>query len=229
VVGRPARRTPVFSTTMSYLVFNPYWTVPRTIAVEDILPKLSQGIDYLVQQNIKVYADWSEDAPEIDPGSIPWRDYNKNYFPLRLRQEPGKSNALGQLKFIFPNKFDVYLHDTPQRSLFDRVQRDFSSGCIRVEDAPALAYYLLSDDPGWTHARLHDIFEGGQRQVVRIPRPIPVHLLYMTAWVDENDELQFRNDIYDRDRDLDAALSKRTPYLLPPLSNEQQDGLISTE
>jgi murein L,D-transpeptidase YcbB/YkuD len=221
VVGRPARRTPVFSTTMSYLVFNPYWTVPRTIAVEDILPKLVDGTDYLVRQNIKVFADWREDAPEIDPSSIPWRDYNKDYFPLRLRQEPGKNNALGQIKFIFPNKFDVYLHDTPQRSLFDRVQRDFSSGCIRLEDAPALAYYLLSDDPGWTHDKLRDIFESGQRQVVRIPRPIPVHLLYMTAWVDENDGLQFRNDIYGRDRALNAALLKRAPYPLLPLSNDE--------
>jgi murein L,D-transpeptidase YcbB/YkuD len=221
VVGRPARRTPVFSTTMSYLVFNPYWTVPLTIAVEDILPKLTESIDYLVRQNIKVYADWSENAPEIDPHSISWRDYNKNYFPLRLRQEPGKSNALGQIKFIFPNKFAVYLHDTPQRSLFNRVQRDFSSGCIRVQDAPALAYYLLSDDPSWTHARLQEIFEGGQRQVVRLPRPIPVHLLYMTAWVDENDGLQFRNDIYHRDRDLNAALLKRAPYHLPPLSDDE--------
>ncbi len=219
VVGRPARRTPVFSTTMSYLVVNPYWTVPRTIAVEDILPKLADGTDYLVQKNIKVYADWREDAPEIDPRSIPWQDYNKDYFPLRLRQEPGTSNALGQIKFIFPNKFDVYLHDTPQRSLFNRVQRDFSSGCIRLEDAPALAYYLLSDDPAWTHDRLRDLLESGQRQVVRIPRPIPVHLLYMTTWVDENDELQFRDDIYNRDRDLNAALLKRVPYPLPPLSS----------
>jgi murein L,D-transpeptidase YcbB/YkuD len=208
---------------MSYLVFNPYWTIPRTIAVEDILPKLVDGTDYLVQQNIKVFADWREDATEIDPGSIPWRDYNKDYFPLRLRQEPGKNNALGQIKFIFPNKFDVYLHDTPQRSLFDRVQRDFSSGCIRLEDAPALAYYLLSDDPGWTHDKLRDIFESGQRQVVRIPRPIPVHLLYMTAWVDEdeNDGLQFRNDIYGRDRALNAALLKRAPYTLLPLSSDE--------
>jgi len=215
VVGRPARRTPVFSTTMSYLVINPYWTVPRTIAVEDILPKLADDIDYLARQNIKVFADWSEDAPEIDPRTIPWPDYNMDYFPLRLRQEPGKNNALGRIKFIFPNKFAVYLHDTPQRALFARIQRDFSSGCIRVENAPALAYYLLSDDPDWTPEKLQDILEQGRRQVVRIPRPIPLHLLYMTAWVDETGRLQFRNDIYNRDRDLNAALRKRTPYPLP--------------
>ncbi len=223
VVGRPARRTPVFSTTMSYLVFNPYWTVPRIIAVEDILPKLAEGIDYLVQQNIKVFADWSEDAPEIDPRTIPWQDYSKNYFPLKLRQEPGKNNALGRIKFIFPNKFAVYLHDTPQRALFDRVQRDFSSGCIRVENAPALANYLLSDDPDWRPEKLRGIFERGRRQVVRIPRPIPLHLLYMTAWMDENGVLQFRGDIYHRDRDLNTALMKRTPYPPLPLSDYEQD------
>lgn len=215
VVGRPARRTPVFSTTMSYLVLNPYWTVPRTIAVEDILPKLAEGIDYLIRQNIKVYADWAEGAPEIDPRSVEWQQYSKAYFPLTLRQEPGDGNALGRIKFIFPNKFAVYLHDTPQRSLFDRVQRDFSSGCIRLENATALAIYLLSDDPEWTAGRLRRIFKKGERQVVRIPRPITVHLLYMTAWVDENGELQFRRDIYGRDRDLNAALLKRAPYLLP--------------
>jgi murein L,D-transpeptidase YcbB/YkuD len=215
VVGRPARRTPVISTTMSYLVLNPYWNVPRTIAVEDILPKLAEGVDYLSQQRIKVFAGWQEDAPEIDPHVVPWQDYNKDNFPLMLRQEPGKNNALGRIKFIFPNKFAVYLHDTPQRSLFARVQRDFSSGCIRLENARALADYLLADDPAWTPEKLQQVFENGERRVVRIPRPITLHLLYMTAWVDENGDLQFRNDIYGRDRKLNAALLKRRPYPLP--------------
>jgi murein L,D-transpeptidase YcbB/YkuD len=215
VVGRPARRTPVFSTVMSYMVLNPYWNVPRTIAVKDILPKLADGADYLQKEGFKVFAGWQEDAPEVDPRTIPWKDYNEDYFPLMLRQEPGKNNALGQIKFIFPNKFAVYLHDTPQRSLFERVQRDFSSGCIRLEKAPALANYLLADDPFWTADRLLKVFQRGQRRVVRIPRPIAVHLLYMTAWVDENGALQFRKDIYGRDRKLSAALFERRPYALP--------------
>ena len=221
VVGRPARRTPVFSTTMSHIVLNPYWNVPRTIAVKDILPKLTEGIDYLLEQGFKVFAGWQEDAPEIDPRTITWQNYNEDYFPLMLRQEPGKNNALGRIKFIFPNKFAVYLHDTPQRSLFERVQRDFSSGCIRLEKAPDLAKYLLAEDPFWTPDRLRQVFERGQRRVVRIPRPITVHILYMTAWVDENGILQFRNDIYDRDRILSAALLKRRPYPLPVTTSDR--------
>jgi murein L,D-transpeptidase YcbB/YkuD len=211
VVGRPARRTPVFSTTMSYMVLNPYWNVPRTIAVKDILPKLADDVDYLLKQRFKVFSDWQEDASEIDPRTIVWQNYNEDYFPLMLRQEPGENNALGRIKFIFPNKFAVYLHDTPQRSQFRRVQRDFSSGCIRLENAPALANYLLADDPLWSPDKLRRVFDRGQRRVIRIQRPITVHLLYMTAWVDEDGTLQFRNDIYGRDRKLSAALLKRRP------------------
>lgn len=215
VVGSPARRTPVFSTTMSYMVLNPYWNVPRTIAVKDILPKLNEGVDYLNEKRFKVFAGWEENAPEVDPRTVAWQNFSEHYFPLMLRQEPGKNNALGRIKFIFPNKFAVYLHDTPERSLFERVQRDFSSGCIRLENAPALANYLLADDPFWTPDRLRQVFKRGQRRVVRIPRPIAIHILYMTAWVDEDGALQFRNDIYGRDRKLSAALLKRRPYPLP--------------
>ena len=218
VVGRPARQTPVFSAKMSYMVLNPYWNVPYTITVEDILPKLAQGGDYLVQQGIRVFSDWSETASEIDPYQVNWRDYGRSNFPFRLRQDPGEKNALGQLKFIFPNKFAVYLHDTPQRSLFQRVQRDFSSGCIRVENAPMLAAYLLSKDPRWTPEILLAAIATGERQVVRLSEPINVHLLYMTAWMDTQGILQLREDIYNRDRALDAALMERNPYLPPGLS-----------
>ena len=214
VVGRPARRTPVFSADMTYLVLNPYWTVPRTIAIEDILPQLVQGADYLDKQGIKVFDGWSEDALEIDPRQIDWSLYGISSFPFRLRQEPGPANALGQIKFMFPNKFAVYLHDTPNRSLFQRVQRDFSSGCIRVEDATALALYLLKDHPAWPPDKITQALEQGTHRVVRLPSPIPVHLLYMTAWADENGRLQFREDIYNRDRDLDKALQNRR--LTPP-------------
>lgn len=217
VVGRPARQSPAFSATMTYMVFNPYWNVPRTIAVEDILPKLAHGVDYLIDQDIKVFSGWGEDARELDPLEINWSSYTGRNFPLRLRQEPGKKNALGQIKFMFPNKFAVYLHDTPQRSLFDEFQRDLSSGCIRVEDARSLAAYLLSDNPGWSRERLLEALETGSRRVVYVSKPITIHLNYMTAWVDEKGHLQFREDIYRRDRRLDYALSHRNPYALPPL------------
>ncbi len=218
VVGRPARQTPVFSAKMSYMVLNPYWNVPYTIAVEDILPRLTENADYLTDQGIKVFSDWSDTAVEVEPHGVNWKNYGRSNFPFRLRQDPGEKNALGRLKFIFPNKFAVYLHDTPQRSLFNHVQRDFSSGCIRVENALQLAGYLLVDDRRWTPEILRATLAAGQRQVVRVTRPINVHLLYMTAWVDQEGILQFRDDIYDRDRHLDAALMERNPYLPPGLT-----------
>jgi murein L,D-transpeptidase YcbB/YkuD len=217
VVGRPARQSPVFSSTMTYMVLNPYWNVPHKIAVEDILPKLADGVGYLIDQSFKVFSGWKEDDQELAPQEVDWSLYGKHYFPLRFRQEPGIKNALGQIKFMFPNKFAVYLHDTPQKLLFKKFQRDFSSGCIRVEDAMALANYLLSDSPNWTAQALSAHLKKGQRQVVRIPDPINIHLIYMTAWVDEDRVLQFREDIYGRDVELDNALLSRTPYPMPSL------------
>jgi murein L,D-transpeptidase YcbB/YkuD len=209
VVGRPARRSPVFSAKMTYMVLNPYWTVPPSIAVKDILPRLKKGEDYLAQQGFKVFNGWTEAAEEIDPQWIDWALYNRSHFPFRLRQEPGPNNALGRIKFMFPNKFDVYLHDTPQRSLFDRVKRDFSSGCIRVEDAVGLAAYLLKEDPAWSPGLIQQTLATVHDQVVLLKTPIVVHLIYMTAWVDPDGSLQFRNDIYDRDSILEQALSYR--------------------
>ena len=224
VVGRPARRTPVFSSRMVYMVFNPYWNIPHTIAVEDILPKLQSGVEYLAKQNINVFKGWADKAERIDPLTVDWQRFGETNFPFRLRQEPGPNNALGQIKFIFPNKFAVYLHDTPQRSLFNFTQRDFSSGCIRLENARKLADYLLADEPVWSPEKIVLKLRKGKRQVVRIPNPIPVHLIYMTAWVDKDNRLQFRDDIYDRDRDLNAALMQRPPDPPPPLATPDRSG-----
>lgn len=218
VVGRPARRTPVFSSQMAYMVFNPYWNVPHKLAVEDILPKLTSGEDYLTKQHFKVFRGWSEGAAEIDPLTVNWKHYTESYFPFRLRQDPGPNNALGRIKFIFPNRFAVYLHDTPQRSLFNFTQRDFSSGCIRLEKANNLADYLLANEPHWSPDKIRKQLRKGTRQVVRIADPIPVHLIYMTAWVEKDGRLQFRNDIYNRDRDLNTALMQRPPEPPPPLA-----------
>ncbi len=218
VVGRPARRTPVFSSRISYMVFNPYWNVPHTIAVEDILPRLVPDVDYLSRQHIRVFKDRTENAGEINPQAVNWTYYDETYFPFRLRQDPGPNNALGRIKFILPNRFAVYLHDTPQRSLFNFTQRDFSSGCIRLENAQALAAYLLNGQSRGGPKTIASILSRGTRRVVRIPNPIPVHLIYMTAWVDHNSRLQFRSDIYHRDRDLNTALKQRPPDPPPPLA-----------
>lgn len=218
VVGRPARRTPVFSAPISYLVLNPYWTVPHKLAVEDILPKLTKGTEYLAKQGFEVFKGWGEKAEAVNPEGINWKIYGKNYFPFRLRQNPGPRNALGRVKFMMPNKFSIYLHDTPQRAHFKEIQRDFSSGCIRVQDARLLAHYLLANEPAWSPETIDTYLSTGKRQVVKLSDPIPVHLLYMTAWMDETGTLQFRNDIYDRDHDLDLALARRQPAPLPLLN-----------
>ena len=215
VVGRPARRSPVFSAGMTYLVVNPYWNVPRTIAVEDILPELQKDVAYLAHRGIHVLQNWEEDAPEVDPATVDWQAYHADRFPFRLLQDPGPYNALGRIKFMFPNQFAVYLHDTPNHSLFNRVQRDFSSGCIRVESPAVLANFVLEGDGRWTPDALTEIIEKGENRTIWLKHPVPVHLLYMTAWADERGVIQFRRDIYDRDRDLERALNQRRPNQPP--------------
>ena len=211
VVGRPYRRTPVFSAKMTFMVINPYWNIPQRLAIRDVLPKIQKNIHYIEQENIKVFKDWSKNSVEIDPETIAWNKIEPGNFTYKLRQEPGPRNVLGRMKFIFPNKFAVYLHDTPKRSLFNKNNRDFSSGCIRVEEPISLAVYLLQDDPIWTRERLMQAIENKTPQIVGLKRPITVHLQYWTAWVDETGKLNFRHDIYDRDKPLDRALKEQRP------------------
>ncbi|BBO89988.1 L,D-transpeptidase family protein [Desulfosarcina ovata] len=218
VVGRPARRSPVFSARISYLVVNPYWNVPTTIAVEDILPELRKDISYLSRHNIRVFENWQSGAREVDPATVDWRAYHANRFPFRLRQDPGTHNALGRIKFMFPNPFAIYLHDTPHRSLFRRAQRDFSSGCIRVEAPMALAHFVLAENPTWTDDKLTELIDSGETRTIRLRHPVPVHLVYMTAWTDETGSLQFRSDIYQRDRDLQKAFDRHHPKRSPGLA-----------
>lgn len=219
VVGRPARRSPVFSSKIAYLVVNPYWYVPTTIAVEDILPAVQKNVGYLTERGIRVYRGWQADAPEVDPTTVDWQAYHAGRFPFRLRQDPGPHNALGRIKFMFPNEFAVYLHDTPDRALFDRAQRDLSSGCIRVEAPLALANFVLAEDDRWTPESLTELVEKGETSKIRVRNPVPVHLLYMTAWADEGGAPQFRSDIYHWDRALDQALNRQRPSQPLPVKN----------
>ncbi|MBW2603688.1 MAG: L,D-transpeptidase family protein [Deltaproteobacteria bacterium] len=211
VVGRSYRRTPVFSAKMTFMVINPYWNIPQRLAIEDVLPNIQKNIHYIEQQRIKIFKDWSKKAEEIDPKTIAWDKIEPGNFTYKLRQEPGPRNVLGRMKFIFPNKFAVYLHDTPKRSLFKETNRDFSSGCIRVEEPISLAVYLLQDDPSWTREGLLEAIEKGAPKGIKFKNPITVHLQYWTAWVDETGKLNFRHDIYDRDRPLDRSLKERPP------------------
>lgn len=211
VVGRPARSTPVFSAPMEYLVFNPYWHIPTKIAVEDILPKVLKDPDHLKRQKIKVFQGWDDKAPEIESKTVNWSQLNSNNFIYKLRQEPGPQNALGRIKFMFPNEFSVYLHDTPARGLFKRTKRDFSAGCIRIAKPIELAEYLLRDNIDWPSDKILQTISSGERKIVRLSNSIPVHLLYLTSWVGIDGKVYFFSDVYERDKAMMSALDERPP------------------
>ena len=210
VVGKTYRKTPVFSGKMQYLVINPYWNIPTKLAVKDLAPRVCADPDYLAAKHIKVYKNWRHDSPEIDPALISWCDLTpKSYFPYKLQQTSGPYNLLGKIKFIFPNKYAVYLHDTPNKSLFDKTLRDFSSGCIRLEKPYSLAEFLLKSDPRWTKEAILDLSESSTRKNIFLNEHIPVYLVYITAWADNNGVVHFRNDVYKQDRILANALKER--------------------
>jgi L,D-transpeptidase YcbB len=209
VVGKHYRKTPVFSEKLQYLVINPFWNVPIKLAVEDIAPKVCSDPGYLSAKQIKVYKNWRDDSPEIDPALISWCTLTpESYFPYKLQQAAGPHNPLGKIKFILPNKYAVYLHDTPDKSLFDRDLRDFSSGCIRVEKPYLLAEFLLKSDTHWTKEAILDLFKSSERKNIFLNEQIPVHLVYITAWADNGVVVHFRNDVYGQDRILDNALKE---------------------
>jgi len=211
VAGQPYRQTPVFSDTISYLVLNPYWHVPHRIAVEDKLPLIKQNPDYLAQQHMTLLRGWGADAQVIDPATVDWSAVTADNFPYRLRQDPGPQNALGRVKFMFPNRHNVYLHDTPSRSLFTRAERSFSSGCIRLERPLALARYLLADQSAWTAARIQQVLDTNVERTVPLKQKVPVHLQYWTAWAERDGTVHFRRDVYERDASLARALSTPPP------------------
>jgi len=206
VVGTLYRRTPVFSGTMTYLELNPYWYVPASIAVADLLPKAQQDPSYLAGRGFRVFSGSGRASREIDTRTVEWSLLGAGNFPYSLRQDPGPANALGRVKFMLPNEHSIYLHDSPARRDFDRAVRAFSSGCIRLQDPFALLRYLLRDDPLWTPETVAAALESGTVQRVTLQRPVPVHITYATAWVDRQGAVQFRDDIYDRDRLLAQAL-----------------------
>jgi L,D-transpeptidase YcbB len=212
VVGLEYRETPLFDDAISYLEVNPYWYIPRTIAFEDMLPRIQAGEPYLETRGIEVL----EGGAVVDPAEVDWEDVSEEEFPYRLRQQPGPLNALGRIKFMFPNGYAVYLHDTPDEHLFDRRERTYSSGCIRIAKPLDLADWLLEEDAEWNRSRLDQVVESGETKQIVLDDPVPVYLGYWTAWVGDDDRVHFWNDIYGKDerlvRDLPrAALSSSTP------------------
>ena len=204
VVGKPYSRTPVFSDRVRYLEFNPYWNVPPDIAINEELPKLKTNpaaraaAGFEAVQGDKVYQ-----LTDID-----WSQYGPGNFPFQLRQRPGPTNALGRVKFMFPNQFNVYLHDTPSRGAFSAESRAFSHGCVRLSRPLDLAQEVLSGTPGWDRRRIDGVIAGGDRTTVNLAQPLPIHITYLTAWVDDGTP-NFRSDIYEQDAKLLGALDGR--------------------
>jgi murein L,D-transpeptidase YcbB/YkuD len=213
VVGKQNQRTSVFSGKMTYIELNPYWNIPQSIAVKEILPKVKKDPAYLAQKRIKVIEYWRRQEREVNPDKVNWSRLNQDNLKYSFRQDFGPGNALGRVKFMFPNKFDIYLHDTPERHLFKRTQRTFSHGCIRIAKPIDLAEYLLKDDLKWDRRKILAEIGKGKRQVLKLQEPIDVHILYLTAWVDHQGEVQFRPDIYQGDAVLMQALQEK-PRLL---------------
>jgi len=190
VVGKPSWPTPVLSATVSHVILNPDWRVPPSIAAQELLPILRANPGYLAQHNMKV----SNGVHEVDPRSINWGKVSTKNFPYRLRQEPGPKNPLGNIKFMFSNRFHVYLHDTPSRALFAKPERAFSHGCVRVEKPTELAEYILRG----VLSRDRILTSVGQRtsRTVALTQPLPIYLVYRTVWVKDDGTVQWQPDIY---------------------------------
>jgi murein L,D-transpeptidase YcbB/YkuD len=208
IVGRRDRPTPEVHSAINRMEFNPYWNVPAGIYVKDFLPKLRKDPGFINHyQNIRVYRA-SEPANEIDPSTIDWFSPEAKQMRLRLRQDPGPENALGPAKFLFPNSYDVYLHGTNKPSLFTKADRFLSSGCIRLPDPLGFAELVLKDDPNWPRASIDAAVAAKTNRGVPLAKPLPVHLVYDTAWVDEAGTVQFRPDVYGRDQ-RETAVAER--------------------
>ena len=215
VVGKQKQRTSVFSGKMTYIELNPYWNIPKTIAAKEILPTVQKDPTYLAKKRIKVIEYRRRQEQEVDPAAIDWSKIHPDKLRYSFRQDFGPGNALGRIKFMFPNKFDIYLHDTPERHLFKRTQRTFSHGCIRIAQPIDLAEYLLKNENGWNRKKILAEIGKGKRQVLKLQYPIDVHILYLTTWTDHQGTVQFRNDIYQGDAILFQALNE-APRTIDP-------------
>jgi len=208
IVGRRDRPTPEVHSAINRLEFNPYWNVPAGIYAKDFLPKLRKDPDFINHyRNIRVYRA-SEPANEVDPSTIDWFSPEAKQMRLRLRQDPGPENALGPAKFLFPNSYDVYLHGTNKQSLFAKADRFLSSGCIRLPDPLGFAELLLKSDPNWPRTKIDAAVAAKTNRGVPLAKPLSVHLVYDTAWVDEAGTVQFRLDVYGRDQ-RETAVAER--------------------
>jgi L,D-transpeptidase YcbB len=196
VVGKVGNNTPLFSDEMESVVFSPYWNIPDSIAQGETLPAIARDPSYLARQNIEILR--VSGGEPVNAEDVKWDD-PEALKGFAFRQRPGSGNALGHVKFLFPNQHNVYLHDTPADNLFGKPTRAFSHGCIRVEEPEQLAKYVLRDYPEWDEQSIFNAMRSGTEKHVKLREKIPVHIVYFTAWVDENGGLHFQPDIYGYD------------------------------
>jgi murein L,D-transpeptidase YcbB/YkuD len=216
VVGKQYRSTPVFASKITTVVLDPAWTIPTEIILKEKLAQIVEDPGRFFSRNhISVIRGWGVETEAVDPASVNWRRVKKSdyYEFYRFRQEPGPWNSLGRIKFVMPNAYDVYLHDTPDRGLFDAPVRDFSHGCIRVENPLALAAALMGDPRHWPQERFARALGKKHEQTIDLPTPVPVYINYLTAFIGDDGLVYFFPDIYDRDRELASVWEE--PLLNP--------------
>jgi murein L,D-transpeptidase YcbB/YkuD len=204
VVGTPDNKTPVFSDMMTTTVFSPYWNVPDSIVEGETAPAAARDPGFLQRNNIEILRITKTGATPVDPSTVKWDD-PEELKALAFRQKPGATNALGHVKFLFPNAYNVYLHDTPADALFARPGRAFSHGCVRVEKPEDLAKWLLLDAPEWTNEKIVEAMHAGEEQHVKLKQELPVHIVYFTAWADDTGVVRLYPDVYG----YDAAQASR--------------------
>ena len=223
-VGKPYHMTPLFRDEVSSIEINPTWTVPYSISSKELLPKIKKDPNYLADRNMIVL---DRNGNQVDAAGIDWKSLSANRFPYTLRQQPGPDNALGRIKFMFPNEHAVYLHDTPSKSLFERDYRVFSHGCIRVQNPYLLAQILLDDNEKWSVEKIEAAVDSRVTQRIVLDRKIPIYLTYWTAAVDDDLEVNFSRDPYNRDERVLAGLDK--PFVAPEQVRERASQMSGSE
>ena len=207
VVGEYKNPTPIFSHKMSSIVLNPYWRIPQSIVKKEIIPKLLEEPNYLEDKEIKVFENWDHESMQYDTSNMDWSMYLDNDLigtskeaPMRFIQIPSNTNPLGRIKFMFPNRYSVYLHDTPLKELFKNNKRAYSHGCIRLSEPQELLKTIAQEDEGINYEEAEEILSNIEKTDFDLVKKIPVHIVYLTTWIDENGKIQFRDDIYDYDK-----------------------------
>lgn len=202
IVGKTMHSTPIFSDKVEYVVMAPFWNVPNTIVAAEIKPHMLSNQGWLASQNMEVVTRDKARQP-VSPSSIDWASVTEDNFNYLVRQKPGPKNSLGTIKFLFPNEYAVYLHDTPADALFSQTSRDFSHGCVRVEHPVELAKYLLKEQPEWDETKIRSTMTGDEETWVTLNNKVQVYIVYFTTWVDEQGQIHFRDDIYGHDKELE--------------------------